>query len=182
MILILNGSPNKESKTLSIAKELLSDSKEEKVFIDTYNLNVTSCDDCKYCSTKIGCSKRDDMDKLHPLFEQADTLIITSPVYFGALSDRIMVIINRFQRYFSQKFDLKDLNVPSFKNTILITSQGSKKKSMFKGPNETFRIINFLFKPQYSFIINTTNSDIVHPLKNKKTIKQINSLKKKITW
>lgn len=181
MILILNGSPNKDSKTLSMAKELLSDTKEEKIYIDTYTLNIISCDDCKYCSTKIGCSKRDDMDKLHLLFEQANTLIIASPVYFGALSDKTMVIINRFQRYFSQRFDLKDPNIPFFENLILITSQGSKQKSMLKGPNEIIRILEMLFKPIYTYKISNTNSDIVHPLENKKTIKQIDNLKKKIT-
>ena len=118
---------------------------------------------------------------LHLLFEQADTLIIASPVYFGALSDKTMIIINRFQRYFSQRFDLKDPNIPFFKNLILITTQGSKKKSVLSGPNEIFRILQILFRPMYTYQISNTNSDMVHPLDNKKTVKQIDNLKKKIT-
>jgi len=63
MILVINGSPNKDSKTLKVTKEIFKDSKEEIKYLDAYTINAQSCDDCKYCHTKIGCVKRDDMDE-----------------------------------------------------------------------------------------------------------------------
>ena len=54
MILILNGSPNKDSATMTISNDLIKKSKEEVIIINTYDLNITSCDDCKYCSKTRG--------------------------------------------------------------------------------------------------------------------------------
>ena len=100
MILVINGSPNKNSKTLSVTNEIIKGSDEEIKYINAYDITADSCDDCKYCHTKKGCVKRDDMDFIYELLYSANTLIISSPVYFGGMSDQTMKIINRFQRFF----------------------------------------------------------------------------------
>jgi len=180
MILVINGSPNSNSSTLAIVNLLLKENKSEINILNAYDLNIVSCNDCKYCSSKIGCSKEDDMEIVHNLLMEADSLIISSPIYFGALSDQTMKIINRFQRYFSQKFDLDDSSIPSFNNLILVTSQGSVKKNMTLGAKETLRILSYLFNPKYVGTILSANADITLPIKNRETFKQIVNVKKKM--
>jgi len=179
MILIINGSPNKESKTMSVVKELLQQSNEKQIVINSYQQTIISCDDCKYCDHQIGCSKSDDMDHIHELLEQATTLIIASPIYFGGLSDQTMKIINRFQRYYSQKWVLKDLNIPQFDNLILVSTQGSDKLRMFNGAIETMNILDKLFTPKYTNNIMIPESDST-PLLTPIQLEQIKETYKKM--
>lgn len=180
MILVINGSPNKDSKTLSVTKEILKYSEEEIKYVDTYNVNVESCDDCKYCHTKIGCTKSDDMDGIYELLFEADTLIISSPVYFGGLTDQTMKVINRFQRFFEQKFSIRDKNTPKFNNLVFVSTQGGVNTKMFTGIEVTFEILKLLFNPEYSEIITIPSTDLHHPLDKSSTKKQIQKIQKKM--
>ncbi len=177
MILVINGSPNTKSQSMSVTKSIIKDKKNVKI-INAYDKTITSCDDCKYCEKKIGCSKKDDMQYIYDLLKQTDTLIISSPIYFGALSDKLLTIINRFQRYYGQKFDLKEGNIPQIKNIITITSQGSTKNSMFKGTRLTHNILIKLFQPDYNKILQAKNCDIESPLNNKRITSIINKISK----
>lgn len=180
MILVLNGSPNKLSKTMSIVNRLLDDTNENIEIINAYKKDVASCSDCKYCDHALGCSKNDDMNEIITKMYKADTLIIASPIYFGALSDKLMTIINRFQRFYSQKYTLKTSLIPSFTNIILIATQGSDKTRMFAGAKETLHILDKLFKPRYCDSILVANSDQDTYITNE-VINQISKIKEKAT-
>jgi len=180
MILVINGSPNQNSKTMSVVYELLKEETDVIKVIDSYQSKIISCDDCQYCSKAIGCPKQDDFESISNLIYHASTLIIASPVYFGGLSDQSMKIINRFQQYFGQKFMIKDKNYPRPRNLIFITTQGSKKRAMNKGPKQTFNILSSLFSPQKSIQIYIADSDRTHPLQQKNTAKKIAKIKRKI--
>ena len=180
MILVINGSPNKDSKTLSVTKEILKYSNEEIIYIDAYKVNVDSCDDCKFCNTKIGCIKRDDMDGIYDLMYKATSLIISSPVYFGGMSDQTMKIINRFQRFFEQKFTIRKGDIPTFNNLIFVSTQGGVNTDMFDGVIQTYKILGFLFRPDYSEIITVPSTDMNHPLKQSKAKRKIERIQKKM--
>jgi len=182
MILILNGSPNKDSATMTISNDLIKKSKEEVIIINTYDLNITSCDDCKYCSKKIGCKYKDDMEKIDDLLFQTDTLILSSPIYFGAFSDTLLKVLNRFQRYYGQKYDLKDNNTPTVTNLITVTTQGSLRKEMFNGAKLTHSILTSLLKPTYNDLIQAKNSDKDMPLSQKYIIKKIKKVSLKLRF
>lgn len=159
MILILNGSPNKNSKTMAVTNRLLKNITDDISILNAYDQNIESCQDCKYCDHAIGCSRNDDMNNIYTKLYKANTLIISSPIYFGGLSDKIMSIINRFQRFYSQKFTLKEGSIPTFKNIILVVSQGSDKNRMFNGAKETINILDKLFEPENVFELYIPSSD-----------------------
>lgn len=162
MILILNGSPNKEVKQY-----------------DLYNYKIESCDDCKYCDHKTACSKKDDMTRIYDDLYNTETLIIASPIYFGSLSDITMKVINRFQRYYSQKYVLNDLDIPKFKNIILVSTQASDKLYMFDGPKATMNILGKLFSPLNTQSILVPSSDDINYI-NKDVLNLINEAKEKM--
>ena len=149
MILIINGSPKEDSRTLRITKKLIENNDDTIITIDAYRLNVEPCDDCMYCNYRTDCKKQDDMDDIYKHLYHADTLIISSPIYFGGLSDQCMKIINRFQRFFSEKWVIKTNNTPIIKNLILISTAGSKDMAMFNGPLVTIDILSKLFQSKY---------------------------------
>ncbi len=171
MVLLLNGSPNRDSKSLSIAKYILKDNTYE--VINAYDYNISSCDDCKYCEKKIGCSKKDRMIDIIDLLYKTDTLIVSSPIYFGAFTDKLLTIINRFQRFYGQKFTLKDSSTPKIKTLITITTQGSEKKFMNNGALVTHQILSKLFDVEKDFVVQATNCDISDPLIDNEVIEQI---------
>lgn len=174
MILLLNGSPNKESKSLAIAKKTLANC--EYKMINAYDYNIASCDDCKYCENKIGCSKRDSMDEIIDVLYSIDTLVISSPIYFGALSDRLLAIINRFQRFYGQKFTLNDSSTPKINTLIMITTQGSEKLFMNNGVLVTHQILTKLFEVKQDFVIQGKNCDVDDPLLDEDLQNQIKSI------
>ncbi|PAT02170.1 hypothetical protein CI105_02160 [Candidatus Izimaplasma bacterium ZiA1] len=146
MILIINGSPNKNSKTLKLAKSFAT---KDYMIINAYEQLINSCDDCKFCETKDGCKFNDDMNNIYNIINEVDTLIISSPIYFGSLSDKTMSIINRFQTYFSKKYQRKE-SVPTIKNLILVSTQGSYRKEFFNGPLQTMFILSKVFSSTFS--------------------------------
>lgn len=178
MILVLNGSPNKNSKSLSISKQLIKG--KDHIIYNVYDLDISSCDDCKYCSKKIGCSKIDDMQEIYNLLDVIDTLIISSPIYFGSLSDKCMSVINRFQRYYGQKYDLKDISYPTIKNVITVTTQGSENTDMTAGAALTHQIICKLFEPVDNSYLYSLDSDNAESITNPLLIKKIKDIRKSI--
>lgn len=143
---------------MEVTNSLLKDTTNEIKIINTYDLQIESCDDCKYCEYKIGCTKKDQMEEIYTLLNNADTLILSSPIYFGTMTDKMMKVINRFQRYYSDKF-IHEIDVPTFKNMLLICTQGSEKTRMFNGAKETFHILNRLFSPLFSDMILIPSSE-----------------------
>lgn len=180
MIVVINGSPNLDSKTLGITKEIIKYTDKEINYVDAYTVNVESCDDCKYCKFKIGCIKKDDMEFIYELLYKADTLIISSPVYFGGMTDKVMKIINRFQRFFEQKYSMKNNDIPKFHNLIVVSTQGGADINMFNGIYETFKILNLLFTPDYSDIVTAPSTDMIHPLEQENVLAKIKEIQKKM--
>ena len=176
MILVLHGSPNKESMTQSIVHEVLKQTDEEVRFIHAYKKDIISCDDCKFCTHKLGCPKDDDMQEIYQLLSEARVLILSSPIYFGAYTNELMKIINRFQRYFSQRFvHKKPLGFPMEK-AIGISTAGSDSEAMFDGAKLTFHMISDLFSVKQRHFIYAKNTDEVFPLDDQSLVHRLEGL------
>lgn len=170
MITVINGSPSKESKTMSLTKELIKGQK-HKVFTP-YNMNISSCDDCTYCHYKKDCVKQDDMNQIYDSLEDTNTLIISSPIYFGHFTDQTMKVINRFQKYFSLKWIQKVDETPSIKNLIIVSTAGHDE-SMFAGLHVTINILKKVFQSENVQTLYVSNSDDFDINNHLEKIKQI---------
>jgi len=180
MILILNGSPNKGSMTLALTENFVKHLNREFEIINCYDLNIISCDDCKFCHHKLGCNKVDDMETIYQLLLKTDTLILSSPIYFGAFSNELLKVINRFQRYFAERFvHHKALDI-KIKRLIAVTSAGSNNEKMFEGARLTFDILGNLFQVEDKHFITASNTDHIPALDNEEVLHQIEELKKKM--
>lgn len=108
--------------------------------VHAYDIDITSCDDCKVCHHTPTCKyNADAMGGLIDKLEAIDTLIIASPVYFGGLTDRLMRIVNRLQQLYERKFT-HDRPL-SISTVHMVLTCGANKSWMFDGPRVTHHIV-----------------------------------------
>ena len=105
-VLLLNGSPRPNGNTAVALKEM------EKVFnengVDTEivnvgNRDVRGCVACNGCATKGKCVFDDVVNEIAPKFEEADGLVVASPVYFASANATLIACLDRL--FYSTGFD-----------------------------------------------------------------------------
>lgn len=144
-------SPKKGGNTDTLVDDILQGvrsmavDQEEKVEIDKVYFNplqVRPCQDCGYCRDHKACSIDDDMTALYPLIEEADGLILASPVYFDHLSAQAKIFVDRCFP-FTQMSRLEDgsirfsSRIHKAKELIYVASQGSYKEAAFSCQEST---------------------------------------------
>lgn len=103
-VLILNASPRRDgtcSEAVYKVKTMLEDAQVLEYAL--YDLNPAACIDCGYCKTSDGCALK-DLDLFFIDFEQADVVLIFSPVYNNFFPGPFKNLLDRFQRYYSARF------------------------------------------------------------------------------
>ena len=105
-VLILNGSPRKDSNTGLALAEMEKIFAEEGVEFETRQvgtMDIRGCIACEQCSTKGACVFDDVVNELAPLFEEADGLVVGAPVYFGSANATMIALLDRL--FYSTPFD-----------------------------------------------------------------------------
>ncbi|MBP1924671.1 multimeric flavodoxin WrbA [Sedimentibacter acidaminivorans] len=73
------------------------------------DFNIKDCTGCERCKVGFKCVKKDDMQKLYPLIEKADAIVIGSPTYFYNVTGVTKNFLNRLYCY--EIFDENDRSV-----------------------------------------------------------------------
>ncbi len=155
-MLILNGSPNKKGHSMTLAGEIFD--VENANVLHLYDMEIASCDDCKACQHNIGCKFGDDWVKIYEALQNEDTLVLVSPIYFGALTDTLLRALNRFQQVFAAKFTHK-IKTPNVKNLYLVATCGADNSVMFEGVDITMTILKQLLNAENMHAFTLTNTD-----------------------
>lgn len=105
-VLMLNGSPRINGNTSIALKEL------ERVF-EEYNIEtktiqvgnkaIRGCIACGHCFENGKCVFDDEVNEIAPKFEEADGLIIASPVYYASANATLIALLDRL--FYSAHFD-----------------------------------------------------------------------------
>lgn len=95
--LIINGSPRKNGGTASMIAEFKKRLKGEVEVIDTYYSKISPCVDCRYCWENPKCIINDEMQNVYRMIDQADNIVIASPIYFAELTGSILQWASRLQ-------------------------------------------------------------------------------------
>jgi multimeric flavodoxin WrbA len=100
-ILILNGSPHPNGNTKALIdafKEGAISKGHEVKEADVAKMNIHGCRGCEYCHTRGHgkCVQNDDMQKIYPLLQEADVLVLASPIYYHGFSGQLKCTIDRF--------------------------------------------------------------------------------------
>ena len=102
--------------------------------IDAYRAeNIAPCKDCRYCWHKKGCSIHDGMDEVYRLLEEADNVVLASPMYFHSITGKMKALIDRFQVYWAGHVRNDMPEKPLRKGAILMVGGAPSFPNQFLG-------------------------------------------------
>lgn len=142
--LVFFGSPRRQGNTRKLVDACMESFKGEVLTVDCCSGRISACTDCRWCRRHAGCSIHDDMDAIYPWVEEADAVIIASPVHMGTLSGPLLSVLSRLQTYWSSKFiRTENKVVPRKKAGALLLTAGSTDPGM---ENSSIYAASFAFK------------------------------------
>ena len=104
-VLLLNGSPHVHGCTATALEEMIKVFEEEGVETELIQVGIKEirgCVACGTCSLKGKCVFDDLVNEVAPKFEQADGLVVGSPVYYGSPNGTILSFMDRL--FYSTEF------------------------------------------------------------------------------
>lgn len=105
-VLIINGSPRKDGNTSVALNEMIKVFEEQGIeaeVVQIGNKDVRGCIACGSCATKGKCVFDDVVNELAPKFEEADGLVVASPVYYASANATLIACLDRL--FYSTGFD-----------------------------------------------------------------------------
>ncbi len=133
-VLGINGSPRIGGNTDILLDKALEGAKAKGAKVEKVILNAlkfSPCQECKNMRDDGTCIIEDDMQDVYRKVEEADAIILASPIFFGSLSAQTKMMIDRFQCLWRAKYILKK-SMPGKKKTgYFISVEGSKRRDFF---------------------------------------------------
>lgn len=97
-VLMLNGSPKANGNTAIALKEMEKVFTEEGIEVVTVqvgNQPVRGCIACGGCGKTGKCVFDDVVNEIAPIFQEADGLVVGSPVYFASANATLVAVLDR---------------------------------------------------------------------------------------
>jgi len=135
-VLLINGSPHDSGSGFTALTEM------EKVFhkndiqtemIHIGNQAVRGCMACGYCMEHGKCTINDIVNEVSPKFENADGIVVSSPVYYASANATLIAFLDRL--FYSTHFD-KTMKV----GASVVTARRGGLSSTFDELNKYFTI------------------------------------------
>ena len=105
-VLIINGSPRLNGNTTIAVNEMIHVFEQEGIETECEqvgNKDVRGCIACNKCAELGQCVFDDVVNELASKFEQADGLVIASPVYYASANATLVAVLDRL--FYSTAFD-----------------------------------------------------------------------------
>jgi len=105
---MINGSPHSKGNTATALNEMVKifDANEvESKIVHVGNKVVRGCIACRKCKEIGHCVFNDIVNETAPLFEEADGLVVGTPIYFASAAGTTITFLDRL--FFSTLFDKK---------------------------------------------------------------------------
>lgn len=120
-ILILNGSPRPNGNTAAMVEAFSEGARSnghEAVVVNVCQKKIAGCLACEYCHTKGNgkCVQQDDMQEIYPVLDEAEMIVLASPIYYHSFTGQLQCAINRIYALDKPK---------KLKKAALIVSSGS---------------------------------------------------------
>ena len=137
-VLIINGSPRADGNTTTALNEIIKVFDKEGVEVECVqvgNKDIRGCIACGSCAAKGKCIFDDVVNELAVKFEEADGLIVASPVYYASANAMLIACLDRL--FYSSKFD-KTMKVGA---SVVVARRGGCSAT-FDELNKYFAISN----------------------------------------
>ena len=135
-ILGLAGSPRRSGNTDLLLAEFLrgavsKGSEVKTIYLD--KLKISPCQHCDSCFKEGKCKIKDDMQMVYKELEQADIIVLASPIQFSGPPATVKAMIDRCQSLWARKCVLKipPLSRERKRKGFLISVGARRMKNMF---------------------------------------------------
>ena len=172
--LIFIGSPRKKGNTASLVAELVKRLDGETKIISAYYCNVKACIDCRFCWKNTGCAVKDEMQEIYEYIQEADNIVIASPMYFSELTGQLLAVMSRLQTYWCAKFFRHENPVPKKKRGGIIIVRGGD--GYFEKAEATAKILLHDMNAKEVATIFADNSDTIASVDDKAVMEGIKRL------
>ncbi|WP_405268869.1 flavodoxin family protein [Methanobrevibacter sp.] len=137
-VLGINTSPRENSNVrfaLEAALEASAEKGAETEIIDVNPLTISPCQADNYCKANNSeCGLNDDMADIYKKIEEADGIILASPIYFFDVTAQAKAVIDRLYCYFGNEEFAK---LFSTKKVSIITTNGGAPLEAFESSLNT---------------------------------------------
>lgn len=153
------GSPRQGSNTDTLLNRFLEGAvdcrrldqdnlKIEKIY--TRDLKIEPCRGCGNCLKTGECIIQDEMQALYAMIIDCNLLLIASPVFFTTVTGSLKSFIDRFQRFWALKYELKKkIIVKPNRRGILISTAGSDSENIFDCIKKVIRALFDILYMEY---------------------------------
>lgn len=139
-ILVLQGSPRPKGNTAAMVEAFAAGAREsghDVTIVEVCRMKIAGCLACEYCHTKgeRHCIQQDGMQAVYPILDEAEMIVLASPVYYHSFTGQLQCAINRIYALDKPKH---------LKKAALILSSGDK--DVYGGAIYEYRnsILNYL--------------------------------------
>ena len=120
-ILVLNGSPRPNGNTAAMVSAFVEGASENGhniTVVPVCQKKIAGCLACEYCHNRGEgkCIQQDDMQEVYPVLEEAEMIVLASPIYYHSFTGQLQCAINRIYALDKPK---------NLKKAALILSSGS---------------------------------------------------------
>lgn len=138
-VLGIYGSPRKggnSDQLLDKALEGAQSTGAEILRVYARDLNMCGCIECGGCDKTGECVVKDDMQTVYPLMDEADVIILSSPIFFYGVTAQVKALIDRAQARWAKKMLIKtpeEMNLYEAGKGYLIAVGATRGKNLFEG-------------------------------------------------
>lgn len=99
-IIILNGSPRENGNTKALIEHFKKGAESAKNEVICFNLQKMNIHACLGCckggkDPKSPCVQKDDMQQIYPYYQNADIVVLASPMYYWSISGQLKCAFDR---------------------------------------------------------------------------------------
>jgi multimeric flavodoxin WrbA len=106
MLVGIYGSPRKAGNTDLMLDAFLKGAKAAGCEINKLyvrELEIRGCLGCGHCDKAGMCIQKDDMQRVYPLLEQAQHIVVASPIYFYGITAQLKLLVDRAQALYMKR-------------------------------------------------------------------------------
>ena len=127
------GSPRKDGNTDLLLQAAIKGVESSGLSVKIFRLGLMNnrpCQNCGGCEQTGECIINDDMAEIYHEIRTADRFILSSPIFFFALSAQTKIMIDRCQSFWCEKYLLKKPipSGPYGRKGLLLLAGGMKKE------------------------------------------------------
>jgi len=143
LVLGIAGSPRRGGNTDILLEEVLKGAasrgaRTKKVKLS--RLKIAPCDHSDYCLKAGKCSIKDDMQSIYDDMEEADVIVLASPIQFMTVTAEMKAMIDRCQMFWARKYVLNQSPLGEKpRKGLFIAVGGTKFAKLFEPAQVTIK-------------------------------------------